>query len=753
MTSKRSEKRLPATGRVRDLTPAPEPVPTGLLVRLGRFAARHRYSVLVATAILAILAGILGAGASERMGSGGLVDPSAPSARAEQILVERFDAGTPQLIVLAESTATVDEPDAVAAGTALTERVKAHTGVRGVESYWAGGNPALRSTDSAVGLLLIRLHGDEDEAEKSAADIVEQLGDSHDGLRLRFTGPAALDRAVDEQAETDLTRAELLTAPLTLLILVIVFGSVVAAGFPLLVGFLAVVGALGALWAISAVTDLSVFSVNLTTALGLGLAIDYSLFLVSRYREQLRAGRRVEDAIAVAMHTAGRTVLFSALTVALALSALLVFPGYFLRSFAYAGIAVSLLAAAATLIVLPALFAVAGHRIDRFALRRTTAVARPSSSRPTGAWYRLATAVMRHPVLIAVATTAALAVLALPFARVEFGLIDHRVLPAASEGHQAAEQLRTRFDARETTATPVVLNGSVDDRSIEQYAAGLSQLPHVIRVDSAVGSHVDGDLVAPPGEPQRFRAPDGSEWVSVVADVEPNSTAGTQLVEDIRDEPTPAPALVGGTAATLIDTRDAIAERLPWAVMIVIVSTTVLLFALTGSIIIPLKALLLSAVSLTATFGAMVVIFQDGHLQWLVGDFTVTGWLDVTAPVLMFCVAFGLAMDYEVLLIARIKEEYDRTGDNTTAVATGLERTGRLITAAAVLIAVVLGALATSGITYLKMLGVGLALAVLVDAFVVRALLVPALMRLAGPLNWWAPAALRRLHDRRGVRH
>lgn len=751
----------PSTGRTPPPPAAPRattPLPDGALAQWGRFTARHRAAVLLLALVATVLAGVLGASAGNRMGSGGLTDPDAPSAQAQRILASRFDAGDPQLVLLAEAPGSVDEPGAVAAGTALTDRVRGITGVRGVDSYWSPGRPeSLRSEDGRIGLLLLRLDGDEDAAEAVAARVVDQVGGKRDALTVRVTGTAQLDREVDAQAEKDLTRAELLAAPLTLLILVLVFGSAVAAGLPLLAGIVSIVATLAALRAITAVTDVSVFSLNLTTALGLGLAIDYSLFLITRYREELRAGRTVNDAIAVAMHTAGRTVLFSAVTVALALSALLVFPGYFLRSFAYAGIAVALLTAVVALVVLPALLAVAGHRINALDLRSLLRGRRTTAARDAvreGLWHRLAMAVMRRPILFTLATVALLTGLATPFAGVEFGINDHRTLPQASAGYQASEQLRTRFDSRETAATPIVLDGRVNDAALSDYAATVSRLPHVTRVDTALGSYTRGKLVAPRSDASaRFRAEDGSAWLSAVSDVEPISADGSVLVQRVRELDSPAPVLVGGDSATLVDTRDSIGERLPWAALIVIAATALLLFALTGSVLIPLQAIALSVFSLTATFGAMVYVFQDGHLRGLVGDFTPTGWVDVTAPVLMFCVAYGLAMDYQVFLLSRIKEEYDRSGDNAQAVALGLERTGRLVTAAAALIAVVLGALAISGITYLKMLGVGLTLAVLVDAFIVRALLMPALMRLFGDANWWAPGWLRRIRDRLGLRH
>jgi RND superfamily putative drug exporter len=418
-----------------------------------------------------------------------------------------------------------------------------------------------------------------------------------------------------------------------------------------------------------------------------------------------------------------------------------------------AGITGSLATAAVSLLVLPALLGAVGRRIDTGNVRRLLPGTR--RQRPDGrGWHRLAMAVMRRPVAVAIVTVAALGALAVPFAGAQFGLIDHRVLPDSSPGHQAAEDLRSRFTVGQVSTIEVVMRGTLTDADLAAYANTLSHLPHVEAVHAAPGTYRNGQPVpesASSGSGRR--ASDGTSWLTVVTRLEPTTPHASTLVEAVRASPSPAPALVTGEAATLVDTRDGIADRLPAAAAIIVLTTVLLLFALTGSVLVPLKAIVLAALSLTATFGALVLIFQDGYLRDLFGGFTVTGWIDITAPVLMFCVAYGLAMDYEVFLISRIQEEHTRGGDNTAAVATGLQRTGRLVTAAAVLIAVVLGALATSGITYLKMLGVGLALAVLVDAFIVRALLVPALMRLAGDANWWAPAPLRRLHARLGLRH
>src|SRR5918993_278700 len=513
------------------------------------------------------------------------------------------------------------------------------------------------------------------------------------------------------------------------------------------------------------VTDVSIYALNLTTALGLGLAIDYSLFIVSRYREELRAGREPADALVVTMGTAGRTVLFSAATVAVSLLALLVFPLYFLRSFGYAGIAVVALAAIGALVVLPALLAVLGRRVDRFPLpllrRRAAATAREPG---TGFWHRIATAVMRRPVPVALAVVAFLLLLGTPFLGARFGLPDDRVLPPSAEGRQVAEAVRANFATDESSALSVVAPGIGDPMAhlaeIDGYAAALSRLDGVERVDALTGSYAGGarlqgplaagDGAAVPPEGRRFAAADGT-WLSVVGSVEPYSAAGEDLVAAVRGLDAPLGAQVTGPSAQLVDTKASLFGNLPAAGAIIAVVTFALLFLMTGSVVIPAKALVLNLLSLTAVYGAMVWVFQDGNLAGVLG-FTPTGTIDTSMPVLLFCIAFGLSMDCEVFLLSRIKEEYDRTGDTVASVAAGLERTGRIVTTAAALLAIVFIAFATSQVSFLKLFGIGTALAILVDATLIRALLVPAFMRLAGQANWWAPAPLRRLHARVGLR-
>ncbi|MGW1025250.1 MMPL family transporter [Streptomyces sp. NPDC002577] len=759
----------PITAPLTDL-PTAEP-PPGQRARRSRLAAfarvlvRHRIPVLLAALVVAVLAVPFADGVADRLSSGGFTDPAAQSAKAEEFLADRFGAGVPNLVLVASAPGSVDEPAAAAAGRDLTRQVARMPGVLSAGSYWTTPDATpLRARDGRSALVLVRLGGGEDEIRKTAQRLVPRFTGRQGTLTVSATGPAQVAVEVQQHSEEDLVQAEAFAAPLVLLILLLVFGSAVAAALPLLVGLLAVLGTFLVLRVLSTLTSVSVFATNITTALGLGLAIDYSLFIVTRYREEVARGSGTTEAVAESVRTAGRTVLFSALTVALSLTALLVFPLYFLRSFAYAGVAVVALAALSALVVLPAALAVLGPRIDALDIRpllRRLLPRRAGRDRHTGPhprseesgfWHRLATQVMRRPVLSAVGAVAVLVTLGLPFGRASFGLADDRVLPADAAAHRTAQLLREEFGSRETGALSVVLR-SVDAtepaQRIDSYAARLSALPDVTRVDASTGTYQHGQRVAAAGPASTRYAARGAAWLSVVPSVEPYSSAGMRLVQRVRTaEGVPGKVLVGGEAAQLADTRDALASRIPEASLIIGGTILLLLLLFTGSLLIPVKAILLNLLSLTATFGAMVYVFQEGHLQALVGDFTVTGMVDITIPVLMFCVAFGLSMDYEVFLLSRIKEVYAETGDNTRAVAMGLERTGRLVSAAAALVAAVMIALATSGITVLKLLGVGLALAVLMDATLVRGILVPAVMRLAGRANWWAPAPLHRLHAR-----
>ena len=724
-----------------------------MLASLGRFVVRRRKLVLVAALVVMFVAGAAGGGVARHLSGGGFEDPAAESSQAKRVLETSFGTRNPNLVLLVTAKdGSVDSATAAAAGAALTRELGAEAGITQAVSYWTlGSPPPLRSKDGSQALVLATIGGDDDEV----AEIIEDLSPRFtrpDGavVSVAVGGFAEVFRQVSTQIEHDLVRAEMISLPIILILLVLVFGSVVAASLPLGIGALAVIGTFLVLRVLASFTQVSIFALNLTTAMGMGLAIDYSLFVVSRYREELRNGLDPGDAIVRTVRTAGRTVIFSSLTVAVSLAAMLVFPLAFLRSFAYAGIAVVALAAVGAVVVLPALLAVLGHRVDKWVVWR-----RRVKAEGTGFWHRVALAVMRRPVPVAAAVVGVLIFLGAPFLNIAFGLPDDRNLPASASSRQVQDTIRTQFESNEASALSVVAAGIGNPQTklpeLERYAQDLSRAPGAARVDTLAGSYAGGQQVAPPNEASgRFAGQDGT-WLAVVPGVEPYSEAGETLVKAVREVPSPfAGVKVAGLSAELVDSKESLFGRMPLALGLIALVTFVALFLMTGGVLVPVKAIAVNLLSLSASFGAMVWIFQEGNLSGVL-DFTATGTIATTMPILMFCIAFGLSMDYEVFLLSRIKEEYDASGDNVSSVALGLERTGRIVTAAAALLAVVFLAFATSQVTFIKLFGLGLALAVILDATLIRAVLVPAFMRLAGNANWWAPAPLRRLHDRFGI--
>ena len=722
-----------------------------MLVRAANLVVRRRVAILALTLVGLVLAGVFGGGVASRLSSGGFEDANAESTRAEHAL-EEFGGQSNFLLLVTAKGGTVDDEDVAKAGAALTSRLGAEPKVSFAASYWTlGSPPPLRSAKSDSALVLARISGSQDEVNTAAKDLIPRYTTSDATIDVRPGGISAVYKDVNDVIEEDTKKADSLAIPVTLIALILVFGSVVAAFLPLAVGVLAIVGTFLVLRVVASFTEVSIYALSLTTAMGLGLAIDYSLFIVNRYREEVRNGLSSDDAVKRSVMTAGRTVTFSALTVAASLGALLVFPLAFLRSFAYAGIAVVALAAVGAVLVLPALLAVLGHRVDRLVLWR-----HKDAEIGSGVWHRMAMFVMRRPWSIALGVVAILVVLGLPFTGIRLGLPDDRVLPKDAPSREVTEVLRRDFASREAQAVSVVAEdaGRPDDRKadIAAYATRLSTIPGVARVDALTGSYSGGRLVFPAtAVSQRFYAPTAT-YLSVIPGVEPVSEAGERLVTAIRATPSPlGEVLVGGQSAVLVDSKKSIGDRIPLAALIIALATAIVLFLSFGSVLVPLKAVVLNLLSLTATFGAMVWIFQEGHFSGVL-DFTATGSLTASMPILMFCIAFGLSMDYEVFLLSRIKEEHDAGADNATSVAIGLERTGRIVTAAAVLIAVVFAAFAlTSRISFMIMFGVGLTMAVVMDATLIRAALVPAFMKLAGEANWWAPRPLKRFYDRYGI--
>ncbi|WP_079032488.1 MMPL family transporter [Streptomyces specialis] len=726
-----------------------------MLAKLTAFLLRRRRAVVAVAVLLALVGGALSATLFDEMKAGGFDDPGAESGRAADALEETFHREGLNLALLVHAPDGVDDPAAVAAGTELSRRLAGEEGVTDVTSYWlAGEPPQLRGADGDKALILASIPGDDTEAGERLAELGPRYeGEQDGGLRVQIGGTAKIGEELGKLSEEDAVRGELIAFPIMLVVLVLVFGSLMAAALPLIVGMLTIMLSLGMLWGLAVTTDLSVFAVNVVTLLGLGLAVDYSLLMVNRYREELAAGREQAAAIRATMLSAGRTVLFSAVTVAVTLAGLAWFPLLALRSMAYAGIAVALLTAVTTLTVLPALLALLGTRLDkgRVLRRRRDAVARDAES---GFWHRLASFVMRRPVPVATLGLLLLLLLGAPFLGITMGPADERALPESSSGRQVAEVLRAEFGSGESQAVLVVLpDTAAGSPEVAAYAARLSGLRDVARVDSAGGSWVDGSLAAPPGPAHEgYAAPDGGDgvYLSVVPDPVGNGQV-ERLVRDIRESAAPGEVLVGGQTAVNLDGIDAIVDRLPIAGLTLAVAMTVLLFLLTGSVLLPFLAILLSVLGLTATFGALVWGFQDGHLAGVLG-FTPTGEVVGTVPVLLFAVAFGLGMDYQVFLLSRIREEYEHTGSPTAAVSLGLERIGRIVTAAAAVLSVVFLAFLVSDISFMQAMGVGLPLAVLMDATLIRGVLLPATMRLGGRAIWWLPPWLRRVHDRFGLR-
>ncbi|MFN8079524.1 MAG: MMPL family transporter [Kineosporiaceae bacterium] len=707
--------------------------------RLARVIIGRARWVLAASVLAVVLAGVLGSGAIGKLLGGGFEDPASESSRAREVLEQTFGQRPANLVVLvtAPDGARVDDDAVATAGRDVARRLDALGDVEVLASYW-DAPPAvaagLRSTDGHRALVVAHVDGSEDAVLDRAGPLQDQFTGriARPGLpgggtvQVQTGGLAQASLDINQQVTSDLARAELIAIPLTVVMLIVVFGSVVSGMLPLLVGGIAIVATFAVLSALAEFTSVSIFALNLTTAMGLGLGIDYSLLVVNRFREELAAGHAVPDAVAITVRTAGRTVAFSGATIAVALAALMVFPLYFLRSFAYAGIAVVSIAALAATVTLPALLTVLGHRVNalRVGRRRDLTVGGGAF------WTRLAQFVMRRPVASGLPVVIVLLTLGLPFLGISFSVPDDRAIPAqVSQGRQVGDVLRTEFSGQDAAAVFAVLPEATAQQA-SALATRLAAVPNVAR------AHAEGSVV------------------KATLGVDPFGASGEQAVRDIRGvaaaDPRLGQVLVGGPTAALLDTKTTIGHRLPWAALLIGLTTFVVLFAFTGSVVLPLKALVLNAFTIVAVLGSMVWVFQDGHLADLLG-FTPMP-LTITMPLLMFAVAFGLSMDYEVFLLGRITELHRAGADTATAVAVGLARTGRIISTAAVLLSITLFAFVSSRVSFIQMFGLGTGLAIVLDATLVRGVLMPSIMRLMGPVNWWAPAPLRRVHARFGLR-
>jgi trehalose monomycolate/heme transporter len=705
----------------------------------GRVVYRRRRLVLV-TALLAVaFAAVWGTGVFSRLqSSGGFAPSDSQSQQASNLAQAAFGRDSGDVVVLYSSPdQTVRSPGFRAAVTSTLAALP-HSKVLSYETYWSAGSPQFISTSGRETYAVLELAGSTGDARQTSYDAIRsELGAP--GLQTRVGGPVPTYEAISKEVSSDIGRAEGFSLPVLLIVMLVIFGSLAAASLPLAIGGIAILGSFTALRLLTLATPVSIYSINITTILGLGLAIDYGLFMVSRFREELHRQATTADAVARTVATAGRTVAVSGITVALALASLMLFPETFLRSMGYGGVATVLVDMIAALTILPALLALLGPRVNALRIRRT--VRRPPVAEGQGAWYRLASSVMRRPVLYAVPIVVVLLALGSPFLRVTWGGTDATVLPAGAPARVVTEALNRDFPDNPTAPIESVVQfgGPVAGSPARgaQLAAYVGRLDRVPGVTAAQVTGVRGDIAR---VDMRYGP----------APYSPQARAIVQQVRDVRP-PAGAQASVGGQTAQLVDELSSLGQTLPWMALVVAASTFVLLFLAFGSVVLPVKAIVMNVLSLTAMYGVVVWIFQEGHLSGLLG-FTPNGTIEPTMPILMFAIMFGLSMDYELFLLSRIRERYDVTGDNTTAVASGLQRTGGLITSLALLLIIVVGAFSASGITFIKLLGVGMIVALIIDATVVRVLLVPAVMRLLGPANWWAPRPLRRLYARYGLR-
>ncbi|SDO48488.1 MMPL family transporter [Lentzea jiangxiensis] len=715
---------------------------------IGRFVTGHARVVLVAGVSVVIGAGILAFSASGALTTSGFGDPSSESWQAQTLIEERFGGRANALVLITARDGTVDDAAVRQAGGELTAHLAADPVLSDVTSYFATGAPQLRSDDGRHALALGQFSGDFADNEKTVERLRERHAGDRGAITVHIGGTAAVELDADRQLAADLLLAELIAVPMILLLLVLAFRTIVAAVLPVLMGGIAIVCTIAELSVIGSLTDVSIYSINMAVGLGLGLAVDYAMLMTSRFREELAAGLDTSAAVVRTVQTAGRTIVFSAVTVAVALAALLLFPMYFLRSFAYAGIGVVTASMISAVLVLPALLTVLGPKVN--AGRLPWAHRYPLGS-GSAFWGRLAGAAMRRPLLTGAPVVVLLLLAAVPLLRADLGMPDDRVLPSSAQSRVVGDVLRTHFGNEDSRSIQVVIQGTAEPAAVAGHARRISELPGVLRVTSSAGAFVRGHDSGPaPAGATLARA--DSQRLLVAAEPEPSSAQARELISAIRALPEPAgtSVVVGGEAALLADSHDAIGGRLPLAIALIAITTFLLLFLFTGSLLQPLRAVAFNVLGLSATIGVLVLVFQEGWLSPVLG-FTPSP-LNICMLVLMFTIILGLSMDYELFVVSRIKEAHDQGIDHHSAVILGMSRTGRLVSTAAALIAVSLFAFAISGVSFVQMFGIGAGLAVLLDATLIRGVLMPVGMRLLGRHAWWAPAPMRRLHRRVGLR-
>ncbi len=745
-----------------------------MLQQIARLAIAAPRRILAVAALVMLAAAIFGLPVAKSLSAGGFQDPASESARAIHVLTDKFGQSDQQLVILVTAPGGAQSLEARQVGTDIVDQLKRAAGVFNVSSAWTAPatNPGHLATDlvskhGKSGLIVANLKGGENYAQNYAKTLSEQVVYDHGAVAVRAGGVAMVYAQINHQNERDLLLMESIAIPLSFLVLVWVFGGLLTAALPVGLGGLAIVGSMSVLRLISFGTDVSTYALNLSSALGLALAIDYTLLIISRYRDELADGRGRDEALIRTMATAGRTVLFSATTVALSMAVMVLFPMYFLKSFAYAGVATVAFVAVAAIMVTPAAIVLLGSRLDALDVRRLgrRILGRQDPVRKPVEqvfWYRSTKFVTRRAMPIGLAVVVLLLVLGLPFLGVKWGMPDDRVLPKSASAHAVGDQLRRDFTDDSATAVPVVIPDvrGVSPADLDRYAADLSRVANVSAVSAPTGTFAVGNRVGPPSAPTGMTG--GSAFLTVASTAPLFSQAsGTQL-DRLHQVAGPAGRSIemAGLAQINRDSVHGITTRLPLVLGLIAVITFMLLFLLTGSVVLPVKALVCNVLSLTAAFGALVWIFQDGHLGAM--GTTPSGTLVANIPVLLFCVAFGLSMDYEVFLVSRIREFWlasvaarpatanskTKHADNDESVALGLARTGRVVTAAALVMSISFAALIAAQVSFMRMFGVGLTLAVLADATLVRTVLVPAFMHLLGQWSWWAPKPLVWLRER-----
>ncbi|WNV91397.1 MMPL family transporter [Umezawaea sp. Da 62-37] len=702
-----------------------------MFAKWGSLAYHRRWVVLIAIVLLSVGGGIWGLGVFDKLSQGGYDAPGSEAARANQVAQDAFGRQGGDVIVIytAPQGTTVDSPEFAAKITAQLDGLPGDA-VKQVASYWNTRLPTFANADKSKALAAITLQaGDSNAQIKQFQQISDKL--AVDGVESLVGGLTPTQKAINDITASDLTKAEAVSLPIVLLLLIVIFGGLIAASLPVLVGGLSIMGSLGVLHAVSLGADVNSFAVNVASLLGLGMAIDYGLFMVGRFREELAAGRSVEDAVRRTVTSAGRTVAFSSTILVIALAGLLLFPQGFLKSLSYGGMSAVAIAAVVSLTLLPALLGVLGHRVDKFAMPWRKRAAKGEEGL---GWARLGRRVMKRPVLFAVPIIGVLLALGAPFLGVKFGAVTEKVLPEGNSSRVAAETINSDFSALSANGLKIVISGDPDPAAVQSYLAKVSD---VSGVDTA----------------QATSEPKNGVWVAAAGldGGDAHSDQAKQALKDVRalDVPSGSEVLVGGPTALVSDSLDAIAANLPWMVLLLVGATFVLMFLAFGSVVLPLKAIVMSALSLSATFGVLVWIFQDGHGASLLG--VTPSPLESGIVVLMAAIVFGLSTDYEIFLLSRMVEARNRGASSEDAVATGLAKTGRVITAAALLLSVVIGAFAFSQITIMRFVGVGMILALVLDATVVRMLLVPAVLKLLGNAAWWAPGPLRRIQERMAI--